>query len=534
MKKSAKNYLTLAGGFLFLYFLFAQILSAHDALMAKRAMSQSASVQIGAGYFAAIVLLGAASAACFAWAWVSKGNRKSFKEVKSSRKSLISAAGITILGGVGAFALGTALVGTMPELRFDKPSVAVNEKPQESEVSSSQSASREQTTTETPVDEPKAEGISGAQAVMNITDAQTITARLAADQPDQSIVLAQNLSSVTLSQSILDKTGDSTDFEQTSKEGINAAVLGAPGSTLNLLGSIINTNAVGAPAIAVNGENATASVTDCDVTASSGSSPLFMTLNKGQMHMAGGLQRSYLDSSPIYFTGADSSLSADSQVVQTSADGSPIVYGAGTFAGNLISATSTAAPIAQMLPGSSTSFSSSTLNTGGFDSTSGMEGAFLFQNPDGATERKSASLSLDGCSILFTGAAAHPGAAAFYASGTDAEITLSGNMEVRGFGTLLSAADAKISLNASAQTMYGNAAGDDKSEISITLTNGSGLGGSINADQTLKKASLHIDASSMFALSQDTYLTEFENADASNSNIQTNGFHIYVNGKQVV
>ena len=57
--------------------------------------------------------------------------------------------------------------------------------------------------------------------------------------------------------------------------------------------------------------------------------------------------------------------------------------------------------------------------------------------------------------------------------------------------------------------------------------------GAINGDNSTESIALTLDKSSKIKLTGDSYVSSLENADTSNSNIDFNGYTLYVNGKAV-
>lgn len=57
--------------------------------------------------------------------------------------------------------------------------------------------------------------------------------------------------------------------------------------------------------------------------------------------------------------------------------------------------------------------------------------------------------------------------------------------------------------------------------------------GAINGDNSTESITLTLDKSSKIKLTGDSYVSSLENADTSNSNIDFNGYTLYVNGKAV-
>ena len=62
------------------------------------------------------------------------------------------------------------------------------------------------------------------------------------------------------------------------------------------------------------------------------------------------------------------------------------------------------------------------------------------------------------------------------------------------------------------------------------LANESKYTGTLNGENTAKTISLSLDSSSTLTLTGDSYITSLEDEDASYTNINFNGYKLYVNG----
>ena len=90
-----------------------------------------------------------------------------------------------------------------------------------------------------------------------------------------------------------------------------------------------------------------------------------------------------------------------------------------------------------------------------------------------------------------------------------------------------------FSINAKNQSLVGNIECDNISTVTINLTEGSSLKSTINSDKTAKSIVLKLDSSSKLKLTGDCYVTSLDDADTSYSNIDFNGFTLYVNGSAI-
>ena len=67
----------------------------------------------------------------------------------------------------------------------------------------------------------------------------------------------------------------------------------------------------------------------------------------------------------------------------------------------------------------------------------------------------------------------------------------------------------------------------------MKLSKNSKYTGTINSGNTAKSITLTLDNSSTLTLTGDSYITSLENANSTNSNINFNGYKLYVNGKAI-
>lgn len=90
-----------------------------------------------------------------------------------------------------------------------------------------------------------------------------------------------------------------------------------------------------------------------------------------------------------------------------------------------------------------------------------------------------------------------------------------------------------VTLNAKNQSLIGNIECDNISTVTINLTEGSYLESTINSEKTAKSVTLKLDSSSKLKLTGDCYITSLDDEDENYSNIDFNGFTLYVNGSAI-
>ena len=129
----------------------------------------------------------------------------------------------------------------------------------------------------------------------------------------------------------------------------------------------------------------------------------------------------------------------------------------------------------------------------------------------------------------------------FYVTNTTAEINLENNKIINNDSTgnfLRIQKDSwgnsgsnggTVTLNLTNQEVNGNIVVDSISKLTMKLSDGSTFKGAIN-NSNEGEVSLTLDKSSSITLNGDTYIKSLTNADSSNSNINLNGYKLYVNG----
>ena len=86
-------------------------------------------------------------------------------------------------------------------------------------------------------------------------------------------------------------------------------------------------------------------------------------------------------------------------------------------------------------------------------------------------------------------------------------------------------------LNAENQEIEGQILVDEISSLKLSLTDGSTFTGSINPDGAEGTVDVTLSEDSTWTLTGDSYVTSFT---GSTDNITANGYHLYVNGEQVL
>lgn len=74
---------------------------------------------------------------------------------------------------------------------------------------------------------------------------------------------------------------------------------------------------------------------------------------------------------------------------------------------------------------------------------------------------------------------------------------------------------------------------DSISTLNMTLTSKSYYEGAINSDNSAKSITLKLDKNSKIKLTADTYVTTLDDEDTTYSNIDLNGYKLFVNNVEI-
>lgn len=129
----------------------------------------------------------------------------------------------------------------------------------------------------------------------------------------------------------------------------------------------------------------------------------------------------------------------------------------------------------------------------------------------------------------------------FYVTNTSASITLENNTIVNNDSDdnffkvqkdswrNTNSNGGNVVLKMTNQSVKGNIVIDSISTLDITLSDNSKYEGAINVKNEAKSIKLKLDKTSKITLTEDSYITSLDNEDTTNSNIDFNGYKLYVN-----
>lgn len=369
---------------------------------------------------------------------------------------------------------------------------------------------------------------------------------------DENALLISGDVSVSASKITITKTSDSDGGDSTSFYGNNSGVLAKDGASVYIDNSEITTDATGANGIFSYGGSATTNNSSNDGTSITINNSKITTTkdNSGGVMVTGGgtlygnnleINTSGTSSAAIRSDRGGGTLVIKGGTYTTTGKGSPSIYSTANITVSDATLTSKKSEGIVIEGKNSVSLDNVTLT----DTNSKLNGLsttykniFLYQSMSGDASVGSAEFTSKNSTITTNKGDT------FYITNTSASITLENNIfknndntgaflriEAGPWGTSGSnGGDA--TLNLTKQTITGDILVDNISSLNINMTN-STYEGTINGNNTAKSITLKLDKNSKIKLTGDTYITSLDNADTTNSNIDLNGYKLYVNGKSI-
>lgn len=321
----------------------------------------------------------------------------------------------------------------------------------------------------------------------------------------------------------VEKTGSSDGGDNTSFYGTNSAIIAKNGAKVSIKNSTITTDATGANGVFSYGGSATTNNssndgTTIEITTSGTSSAAIrtdrgggtVTVNKGTYKTTG-------KGSPSIYSTADITVN-DATLIATASEGI-VIEGKNKVTINNCDLTDTN----NELNGQSTTY----------------KNIFIYQSMSGDAATGEALFNATDSKIITNKGDT------FYITNTTATITLTNN-EIKNndsTGAFLRAQKdswgnsgsngGDVTLIMNNQKSFGDIIIDSISTLTMTMKESSYYEGTINSDNNAKSIILNLDATSSIKLTGNSYITELNNEVSNNSNIDFNGYKLYVNGTAI-
>ena len=386
-------------------------------------------------------------------------------------------------------------------------------------------------------------------AVKEITTNEDVAdSEFVSTNSDENVILASGDIQSTLSNLTLSKTGDSDGGGNTSFYGNNSAVIAKDGATLKIKNSTITTDATGANGVFSYGGSATTSnsssdgttinISDSTITTTKDNSGGIMTTGGGIMNANNlTIETAGTSSAAIRSDRGGGTVTVNQGTYKTTGKGSPAIYSTAdvTVKNAILTATTSEGAIIEgknsiTLENVTLTDTNKVLN--GQSTT--YKNIFLYQSMSGDAATGEATFTAKNSTITTNKGDS------FYVTNTTAKIDLTNNQIINNdaSGNFLRIQQDSwgnsgdnggiVTLNLTNQTATGGIVVDSISKLTMNLSDSSTYQGAINHDNA-GTVNLALDKTSSLTLTGDTYVKSLTNVDTTNSNINLNGYKLYVN-----
>ncbi len=391
-------------------------------------------------------------------------------------------------------------------------------------------------------------------AVKEITESTTETSdNYESSKKDENAILVSGDIDVTLSNIKVDKSGDSDGGDNTSFYGTNSGIIAKDGAKLTLKNITVNTNATGANGVFSYGGSATTNNTNSDGTQVMISDSTITTTkdNSGGIMTTGGgtmiaknltINTAGVSSAAIRSDRGGGTVFVDGGTYKTTGVGSPTIYSTADITVKNASLIATASE-GVVIEGKNKITLENVILTDTNNKLNGQsttyKNIFLYQSMSG-----DASTGISEFSATDSTITTNKGDT-FYITNTSSKITLNNNKFINNdsTGNFLRAKKDSWGNNGSNggivellmenQEAKGNIVIDSISTLDMTMNTNSYYEGTINGENSAKEIKLTLDKTSKIKLTGDSYITSLNNANTNNSNIDFNGYKLYVNGEAI-
>ncbi len=368
---------------------------------------------------------------------------------------------------------------------------------------------------------------------------------------ENAISVSGNVKS-TISGITVNKTGDSDGGDNTSFYGTNSAIIAKDGANVTISNATITTDATGANGVFSYGgsattnnsssDNTTINISDSTITTSKDNSGGIMTTGGGIMNATNlTITTAGRSSAAIRTDRGGGTVTVDKGTYKTTGPGSPAIYSTADITVKNATLIATASEGVVIEGKNSVTLENVELT----DTNNQLNGQsttykniFLYQSMSGDAADGEAVFTSKNSTITTNNGDS------FYVTNTTATINLENNKIVNNDSTgyfLRIQKDSwgnsgsnggDVTLNLTNQEVNGNIVVDSISKLTMNLSNGSTFKGAIN-NSNEGEVSLTLDKTSSITLTGDTYVKSLTNADSTNSNINLNGYKLYVNGVEL-
>ena len=378
---------------------------------------------------------------------------------------------------------------------------------------------------------------------------ETLKDSYTTSEADKSVILVENSGNLTIDGATVSKTGgDSSNTENSEFYGVNSGILVTENSTATIKNATISTNAKGSNAVFSTGSNSKISISDSTITTTGSGSARGLDATYGGYIEADNVKIATQGGScaTLATDRGEGTVIANNSNLETNGSGSPVIYSTGNISITNTKGTANGSQMVVIEGKNSATVTDSNLNASGKGNRGDTDqaGIMIYQSMSGDAGEGTGTFTAKKSTLTIqSNSEYYKTAPMFFVTNTDAVINLNSCKLSYGSNVLLSSKGTSewgkdgsnggnVTLNAEDQTLEGNIEIDKISTLTMNLSNSS-YKGTINKDNTAKQITLKLDKNSSITLTGDSYITSLEDSDSSYSNINFNGYKLYVNGTAI-
>lgn len=400
------------------------------------------------------------------------------------------------------------------------------------------------------------EDMNSSSASVTQTGATTIEETKTLDQSeyttsnnDESVILVENGGNATINGTTITKTGgDSSNTENSEFYGVNSGILVTKNSTATIKNATISTNAKGSNAVFSTGTDSKIYINDSTITTTGNSSSRGLDATYGGYIEANNVTISTQGGScaTLATDRGEGTVIAKNSKLETNGSGSPVIYSTGDISIENTQGTANGSQMVVIEGKNSATVTNSTLTASGKGNRGDTDqaGVMIYQSMSGDAGEGTGTFTATNSNLsVQENSSYYKTAPMFFITNTDAIINLNNCEMSYGSNILISSKGTNewgktgsnggnLTFNAKDQKLEGNIEVDNISTLKMNFT-GSSYTGKINSENTAKQIDLKLDSSTTITLTGDSYVTSLEDDDQSYSNINLNGYKLYVNGTAI-
>jgi len=359
---------------------------------------------------------------------------------------------------------------------------------------------------------------------------------ITASEKDQSGILVTDTGTLSLSNSKITTSGNTSSQDSSSFAGLNAAILAINNSTIHLADSTITTTGEGANGAFAVGNGSTVDLSNVVIDATANGAHGVMATRGGVLTLKDVDITTRGESSGALATDrGGGTITAVGGNITTTGNNSPAIYSTGNITVNNMRMSATGAESA-VIEGANTITLNDSVLTSSMDNKWGV---MIYQSMSGDAEGIQGTFSMSGGELSNT-ASSGP---LFFVTNSIGVINLAGVTVVANSGELIDASANRwgnkgtnggtVIFTADSETLSGSITADKISSVNITLKNNSSLKSTINPTHSAKEINLTMDGTSHWTVTANSYISKLINpagiSGTSITNITGNGFTVYYN-----